>query len=121
MLSDLLRTHSELGPEVEQRRASPPKPRFLADASFPPCLPTPNTPLHLLELELGGAVTLATEVIYFLKRYWYLGVFISFSHLGPWLWVLSLGKTRKAWAYDKRAASSRPSSTHSAQTLCQPL
>ena len=62
MLSDLLRSHSELGPELRLSRESRWKPRSPAVTSVPPCTsptpyadhlcpPTPKTPLQLQKLE----------------------------------------------------------------------
>lgn len=69
MLSDLLRSHSELGPERRLSRAFRWKPRSLADTPVPPGTSpdhlrpsTPNTPLQLWED--GGRVTLAAGMIF---------------------------------------------------------
>ena len=47
MLSDLFRSHSELGPELRLSRASRWKPRSPADTSVPPCTSPTRYPDHL--------------------------------------------------------------------------
>lgn len=82
MLSDLLRSHSELGPELRLNRESR-KPRSPAVASVPPCTspapytdhlcpPTPKTPLQLQKLEARRRRWLL-GFFFELRRYWDLG------------------------------------------------